>query len=133
MVVPPHRDGGQSQYVQAPVPECADDDPIAEVSDWMVSNLHEELSVDELARRALMSPRTFARRFRAATGTTPHQWLLRQRVLHAQHLLESTDEAVERVATRCGFGSAAVLRQHFNRIVGTSPLAYRRTFQCESA
>ncbi|MCU1381014.1 MAG: helix-turn-helix protein [Acidimicrobiales bacterium] len=133
MVVPPHRDGGQAQYVQAPMPECSGDDPIAEVSDWMVTNLHEELSVDELARKALMSPRTFARRFRAATGTTPHQWLLRQRVLHAQHLLEATDEPVERIATRCGFGSAAVLRQHFNRMVGTSPLAYRRTFQCESA
>jgi transcriptional regulator GlxA family with amidase domain len=133
MVVPPHRDGGQSQFVQAPVPACSGDDPIAEVSDWMVANLHEELSVEELARRALMSPRTFARRFRAATGTTPHQWLLRQRVLHAQHLLESTDEPVERIAGLCGFGSAAVLRQHFNRTVGTSPLAYRRTFQCESA
>jgi transcriptional regulator GlxA family with amidase domain len=133
MVVPPHRDGGQAQYVQAPMPECSGDDPIAEVSDWMVTNLHEELSVDELARKALMSPRTFARRFRAATGTTPHQWLLRQRVLHAQHLLEATDEPVERIATRCGFGSAAVLRQHFNRVVGTSPLAYRRTFHCESA
>jgi transcriptional regulator GlxA family with amidase domain len=133
MVVPPHREGGQSQFVQAPVPECAGDDPIAAVSDWMVANLHEELSVEELARKALMSPRTFARRFRAATGTTPHQWLLRQRVLHAQHLLESTDEPVERIASLCGFGSAAVLRQHFNRIVGTSPLAYRRTFQCESA
>jgi transcriptional regulator GlxA family with amidase domain len=133
MVVPPHRDGGQSQYVQSPVPERSGDDPIAEVSDWMVANLHEELPVEELARKALMSPRTFARRFRAATGTTPHQWLLRQRVLHAQHLLEATDEPIERIATRCGFGSAAVLRQHFNRIVGTSPLAYRRTFQCESA
>src|SRR4051794_30966260 len=133
MVVPPHRDGGQSQYVQAPVPECAGDDPIAEVSDWMVGNLHEELSVEELARKALMSPRTFARRFRAATGTTPHQWLLRQRVPPAQPLLESPDEPVERIAGLCGFGSAAVLRQHFNRIVGTSPLAYRRTFQVESA
>jgi transcriptional regulator GlxA family with amidase domain len=80
-----------------------------------------------------MSPRTFARRFRAATGTTPHQWLLRQRVLHAQRLLESTDEPVERIAGLCGFGSAAVLRQHFNRVVGTSPLAYRRTFSAESA
>ena len=133
MVVPPHRDGGQSQFVQAPVPCCDGDDPIAEVSDWMVANLHQELSVDELARKALMSPRTFARRFRAATGTTPHQWLLRQRVLHAQHLLEATDEPVERIATRCGFSSAAVLRQHFNRVVGTSPLAYRRTFQCVPA
>jgi transcriptional regulator GlxA family with amidase domain len=129
MVVPPHRDGGQAQYVQAPVPRCAGDDPIAEVSSWMVANLHTELTVEDLARRAAMSPRTFARRFRAATGTTPHQWLLRQRVLHAQRLLETTDDPVERIASSCGFGSAAVLRQHFGRVVGTSPLAYRRTFQ----
>jgi AraC family transcriptional regulator, transcriptional activator FtrA len=129
MVVPAHRDGGQAQYVQAPVPRCAGDDPIAEVSSWMVANLHTELTVEDLARRAAMSPRTFARRFRAATGTTPHQWLLRQRVLHAQRLLETTDDPVERIASSCGFGSAAVLRQHFGRVVGTSPLAYRRTFQ----
>ena len=133
MVVPAHRDGGQSQFVEAPMPECADDDPIAGVCDWMVSHLDEELSVDALARRALMSPRTFARRFRAATGTTPHQLLLRQRVLHAQRLLETTDQPVELVAQACGFGSAAVLRQHFSRVVGTSPLAYRRTFRVEVA
>ena len=133
MVVPAHRDGGQSQFVEAPMPECADDDPIAAVCDWMVVHLGEELSVDRLARRALMSPRTFARRFRAATGTTPHQWLLRQRVLHAQRLLETTDQPVEMVAQACGFGSASVLRQHFSRVVGTAPLAYRRTFRVEVA
>jgi AraC family transcriptional regulator, transcriptional activator FtrA len=76
-----------------------------------------------------MSPRTFARRFRATTGTTPLQWLVRQRVLLAQRLLETTDEPVERVAERCGFGSAAGLRQHFRRSLSTSPLAYRRTFR----
>ena len=75
-----------------------------------------------------MSPRTFARRFRAATGTTPLQWLLRQRILHAQRLLEATDLPVEVIAERCGFGSATVLRTHFRRIVDTSPLGYRRTF-----
>jgi transcriptional regulator GlxA family with amidase domain len=95
----------------------------------MLEHLDEELSVEQLARRARTSPRTFARRFRAVTGTTPHQWLLRQRVLLAQQLLETTDEPVERVAQRCGFGSAAGLRQHFGRTMSASPLAYRRAFR----
>src|SRR5688500_162568 len=133
MVVPPHRDGGQSQFVQAPVPTCADDDPMAGALDWAVEHLDRPLSVEQLARHAAMSPRTFARRFRDVTGTTPPQWLLRQRVLHAQRLLESTDEPVERVAHRCGFSSAAVLREHFTRVTGTNPLTYRRTFQVRSA
>ncbi|HVM55597.1 MAG TPA: helix-turn-helix domain-containing protein, partial [Acidimicrobiales bacterium] len=129
MVVPPHRDGGQAQYVQAPVPACPAEDPIAGALDWAVEHLDEPLSVEALARVAAMSPRTFARRFRDVTGTTPHQWLLRQRVLHAQRLLETTDEPVERVANRCGFSSAAVLREHFTRVTGTNPLTYRRTFR----
>ena len=128
MVVPPHRDGGQAQYVEAPVPDTPEDDPLGDTLTWAVTHLDRDLPVETLARRAAMSPRTFARRFRAVTGTTPHQWLLRQRVLHAQRLLESTNEPVERIATRCGFGSAAALRAHFGRMVGTSPLAYRRTF-----
>jgi transcriptional regulator GlxA family with amidase domain len=85
-----------------------------------------------MSHHALMSPRTFARRFRAVTGTTPLQWLLRQRILHAQGLLESTDLPVELIAQHSGFGSASVLRTHFKRILDTSPLAYRRTF-CEVA
>lgn len=130
MVVPPHRDGGQAQYVQAPMAEvCAAGDPLAEVVDWAMANLDRPLSVEQLAARATMSPRTFARRFREVVGTTPHQWLLRQRVLHAQRLLETTDLTVERVAVAVGFGSAATLRQHFGRVVGTSPLTYRRTFE----
>jgi transcriptional regulator GlxA family with amidase domain len=133
MVVPPHRDGGQAQFVQAPVPACPAEDPLARALDWAVEHLDEQLSVETLARHAAMSPRTFARRFRDVTGTTPHQWLLRQRVLHAQRLLETTDEAVERVAHRCGFSSASVLREHFTRITGTNPLTYRRTFQVRSA
>ena len=133
MVVPPHRDGGQAQFVQAPVPCCPADDPMARALDWAVEHLDEPLSVAKMARHAAMSPRTFARRFRDVTGTTPHQWLLRQRVLHAQRLLETTDEPVERIAARCGFSSAAVLREHFTRIAGTSPLTYRRTFQVRSA
>jgi AraC family transcriptional activator FtrA len=132
MVVPAHRDGGQSQFVAAPVPDDPDDDMLAPTLDWAVAHLDEPLTVEDLARRALMSPRTFARRFRAATGTTPLQWLLRQRIVHAQQLLESTDLPIELIAHRCGFGSATALRVHFRRATGTSPLAYRRTFQIAS-
>ncbi|MGK2950476.1 MAG: helix-turn-helix domain-containing protein [Acidimicrobiales bacterium] len=130
MVVPPHRDGGQAQFIAAPVPEPTDvDDPFRTTLDWALEHLHQPLTVEAMARRAAMSPRTFARRFVAATGTTPLQWLLRQRVLLAQRLLETTDLPVERVAAECGFGTAAGLRVHFLRQVGTSPMAYRRTFQ----
>lgn len=133
MVVPPHRDGGQAQFVEAPVAPAAGDDPLAATLGWMLEHLHLPLSVDQLAERAHMSPRHFARRFRAVTGTTPHQWLLSQRVLLASRLLETTDDSVERVAQRCGMGTAANLRIHFQRVVGTSPLAYRRTFRTEVA
>ena len=134
MVVPPHRDGGQAQFIQAPVPDlCEADDPFRVTLDWALEHLDEPLTVEVLARRAAMSPRTFARRFVAATGTTPLQWLLRQRVLHAQLLLETTDEPVEWVAGRCGFGTAAGMRIHFQRFVGTSPMSYRRTFHAARA
>ena len=131
MVVPPHRDGGQAQFVAAPVQESCDVDSLAVTLDWALARLDEPLTVELLARQSLMSPRTFARRFRAATGTTPLQWLLRQRILLAQQLLERSDTSIEVIATRCGFGSAAALRMHFRRFVGTSPLAYRRTFRGE--
>jgi transcriptional regulator GlxA family with amidase domain len=114
--------------VDSPLPDVCSDDPIARVLDWAVEHLDQPLTVEDLAGRALLSPRSFARRFRAATGTTPMQWLLRQRVLHAQRLLETTDLSVERVSQRCGFGTATALRVHFRRIVGTTPMAYRRTF-----
>jgi transcriptional regulator GlxA family with amidase domain len=129
MVVPPHRDGGQAQFVDAPVPPGPSNDTLADVLDWMLENLDRPLTVEELAVKAAMSPRTFARRFRAVTGTTPHQWLLTQRVMLAQRLLETTDEPVERVASRCGFGTAAGLRTHFQREVANSPLAYRQAFR----
>ena len=129
MVVPPHRGGGQAQFVDLPMPESDGDDPLSGVLGWMLEHVGDDLSVEQLARRGRTSPRTFARRFRAITGTTPHQWLLSQRVLLAQRLLETTDEPVERVAQRCGFGSADGLRQHFTRAVSASPQAYRRTFR----
>ena len=129
MVVPTHREGGQAQFVDLPVPAEANTDPLADLLDWMLENLDQPLAVETLADKAAMSPRTFARRFRAATGTTPRQWLLSQRVILAQRLLETTDEPVERIAVRCGFGSAANLRAHFQREVATSPLAYRQCFR----
>jgi transcriptional regulator GlxA family with amidase domain len=128
VVVPPHRDGGQAQYVEMPVPEATADTFAATLA-WATEHLDETLTVADLANRAHMSPRTFARRFRATTGVTPHQWLVRQRVLHAQALLETTDEPVEHVAHACGFGAASALRVHFQRALGTSPQAYRRTFR----
>jgi len=129
MVVPPHRNGGQAQFVEAPVQADDGADALAATLDWALEHLDEPLTVEVMSRRALVSPRTFARRFRAVTGTTPLQWLLRQRILHAQRLLESTDLPVELVAQRCGFGSASVLRTHFKRMLDTSPLTYRRTFR----
>jgi transcriptional regulator GlxA family with amidase domain len=129
MVVPPHRDGGQAQYIETPVPEHHRGDDLSEVLAWARAHLDTELTVRRLAARANMSPRTFARRFLAVTGTTPHQWLVTQRVEMAQRLLEETDHAVEVVAQESGFGTAAMLRHHFGLRRGTSPQLYRRTFR----
>ncbi|HEX7276424.1 MAG TPA: helix-turn-helix domain-containing protein [Acidimicrobiales bacterium] len=129
MVVPPHRDGGQAQFVDLPVAATNGHEPLAALLGWMLEHVGDDLRVEHLARRAGTSPRTFARRFRAATGTTPHQWILSQRILLAQRLLETTDDPVELVAQRSGFGSAAGLRQHFVTAVSASPQAYRRTFR----
>jgi len=128
MVVPPHRDGGQAQYVERPVAEPACD-TLGDVIEWMQHNLHHAVTVDELASLAAMSPRTFARRFVQETGTTPQRWLTGQRVLLAQQLLEETDEIVDVIAERAGFGNAATLRHHFRAWRATSPNAYRRTFR----
>jgi transcriptional regulator GlxA family with amidase domain len=127
MVVPPQRDGGQSQFIQIVVPECRDES-LAELADWMLEHLDEELGIDRLARKALMSTRTFARRFRAEFGTTPAAWLNRQRLIRAQHLLEESDLGLEPLAQQAGFGTAAVMRHHFLKVLGTTPHDYRRTF-----
>jgi transcriptional regulator GlxA family with amidase domain len=130
MVVPPHREGGQAQFVEAPMTSGEPGtDRFAATLEYMLEHLDEPLSVEAMADRAAMSPRTFARRFRATTGTTPGQWLVRQRLLLAQRLLETTDDPVELIAVRCGFGTAAGLRLHFRRVLDTSPLVYRRTFR----
>ena len=130
MVVPPHREGGQAQFVEAPMTAGEPgSDRFAATLEYMLEHLDEPLPVETMADRAAMSPRTFARRFRATTGTTPGQWLVRQRVLLAQRLLETTDDPVELIALRCGFGTAAGLRLHFRRVLDTSPLVYRRTFR----
>jgi transcriptional regulator GlxA family with amidase domain len=128
LVVAPHRSGGQAQFVVAPVPERRGT-ALEESREWALGRLAEPLTVRQLAAHAGMSVRTFARRFAAETGTSPLQWLLRQRLLAAQQSLESTDDPVERVATGCGFGSAVSLRVHFRREFRTSPLAYRRAFR----
>jgi transcriptional regulator GlxA family with amidase domain len=127
MVVPPQRDGGQRQFVETPMPECASDS-LSTVLAWMEENLDTEQPVAVLARRAAMSDRTFARRFVQETGTTPAKWLARQRVNRARELLESSDLGIDQVAARSGFGSAALMRHHFTRQVGVAPSDYRRTF-----
>jgi transcriptional regulator GlxA family with amidase domain len=132
MVVPPQRDGGQRQFVEMPVPVCRSEG-LSPVLDWVVEHLDVEHSVSDLARRARMSERSFARRFVAETGTTPHKWLTLQRVLRAQRLLEDTDMGIDEVAERCGFGSAALLRHHFRKVVGVAPADFRRTFAARTA
>lgn len=127
MVVPPQRQGGQKQFVQAPVPECSADS-LAPLLSAVAADLGGEHSAESMARQAMMSGRTFARRFAAETGTTPHRWLVQQRVLWARTLLEESDLSVEQVADRVGFHSAVVLRNHFRREIGVSPSGYRRTF-----
>jgi transcriptional regulator GlxA family with amidase domain len=126
-VVPPWRDGGQSQFIDRPLPDDGSGST-ALTRAWALRRLHEPLDVATLAAHARMSARTFSRRFRAETGLPPRAWLTQQRVRHAQHLLETTELPVDRVAAEAGLGTAASLRQHLGAAVGVAPLAYRRTF-----
>jgi transcriptional regulator GlxA family with amidase domain len=127
MVAPPHRDGGQAQFIEPELPAAAGS--LEPTRRWAAERLAEPLGVVAMADHAGVSPRTFARRFRAETGTTPLQWLLSQRVSEARRLLEETDYSVEAIALRAGFGTAASLREHFRRATATTPSAYRRSFQ----
>ncbi|MEU4244030.1 helix-turn-helix domain-containing protein [Actinoplanes sp. NPDC026619] len=127
-VVPPFREGGQAQYIERPVPSSAGigTEP---TRNWALDRLAEPVTLEGMAAHARMSVRTFTRRFRDETGLSPRQWLLRQRVAHAQLLLESTDLGIETVARRSGLGSATALRQHMQSTIGVAPSAYRKTFR----
>ena len=132
LVIPPHREGGQAQYIEQPVP--IDGSPsLGPCLDWARAHLDLPLTVEDLARQALMSPRTFARRFRATTGTTPLQWLCAERVRRAQDLLENTGDTIDRIADTCGLGSAHRLRTHFTRVNHVTPHEFRRTFRDRAA
>lgn len=132
MVVPPHRDGGQRQFVDAPVPACTDEG-FGELLAWLTANLDRDISIDDMASRMHMSGRTFARRFVDEVGISPRRWLTEQRVLSAKNLLESTTASVDEVARQVGFTSATLLRHHFAASVGVSPLVYRRRFAKSAA
>lgn len=129
MIVPPHRQGNQAQYIERPMPVSAGNDRFLEVLDWVGQNLREPHSLDALAAKALMSRRTFTRRFRQVTGTTVRQWLRHQRLALAQRFLETGDQPIDVIADLAGFGSALSLRQHFNAVLNTSPATYRREFR----
>lgn len=132
LVVPPHRSGGQVQFIPQPVAPPSGD-TLEATRAWVVKHLARPLTVAQMAEHAKLSPRTFARHFLAESGTSPMQWLLRQRVLAAQQLLEQTSLSVDVVSTRCGFGSPVTLRLHFRNELGVSPAQYRRTFRANAA
>lgn len=129
LVVSPHRQGSQAQFIEQPLPARHDGDRLSEAMVWAQGHLGEALTVDMLAARTLMSRRTFTRRFREHTGTSFVDWLIVQRIAHAQRLLETSDLPVENVASMAGFGSALSLRQHFTERLRTTPSAYRRAFR----
>ncbi|AYY13069.1 helix-turn-helix domain-containing protein [Actinobacteria bacterium YIM 96077] len=130
LVVPPHRAGGQAQFVTTPMP-ALDNHPLAELIPWVLARLDHPLTVEDLARQANMSSRHLGRHFRSATGTTPLQWLQTQRIRRAQELMETTDDSVDAIAAAAGMGTATTLRRHFNRVVGVPPDTYRRTFRSQ--
>ncbi|MFF4397957.1 GlxA family transcriptional regulator [Streptomyces sp. NPDC001480] len=134
MVTAPFRTGTQAQFIERPTPRAdRDADTLAAVREHALRRLHEPLTVADLAAHAGMSPRSFARHFTAATGTTPLRWLLDQRIAAAQKLLERTDLPMPEVARRAGFGSEVTMRQHFASRLATSPRAYRSAFTTTSA
>lgn len=133
LVIAPHREGGQAQYIERPLPARSEDDAISRVMDWATHHLAESLPIERLAATARMSTRTFVRAFRAATGTTPATWIRARRLDEARRLLETADRSVDGIAVDCGFGSAVTLRQNFSATFKTSPSQYRRRFRPEAA
>ncbi|MGO2643488.1 MAG: GlxA family transcriptional regulator [Brevibacterium sp.] len=133
LVIAPHRDGGQAQYIQRPLPERADDDPISAVLDWAVNHLDESLSVERLAAIAHMSVRTFIRTFRSSTGATPASWVRMRRLDEARRALETTSRSIDQIAADCGFGSVVTLRQNFAAAFRITPSEYRRRFEASEA
>ena len=132
LVVPPHREGGQSQFIAAPIP-ARPAGGLAPVLEWALGRLHQPLALEDLARRGNMSVRTLARRFVQETGSTPHRWLTHQRLLAAQRRLETTGDGIDAVAQAVGFENGMTLRHHFRRAYGTTPTAYRRRFSVRRA
>ncbi|MER5276023.1 helix-turn-helix domain-containing protein [Streptomyces sp. NPDC002809] len=127
-VVPPHRDGGQAQYIQRPVPDTGAS-ATTTARAWALGRLESPILLRDMAQQESMSVRTFTRRFREEAGVSPVQWLTRQRVERARHLLESTDLSIDRIARDAGFGTPTSLRQHLQAALGVSPTVYRRTFR----
>lgn len=128
LVVAPHREGGQSQYIERPIASHATADPITATCQWALEHLDEDLSIERLAAASHMSRRSFVRGFRASTGASPAAWVRSRRLDEARRVLETTDLSVDRVAAACGFGSAVTLRQNFAASFGSTPTSYRRRF-----
>nr|WP_221194869.1 helix-turn-helix domain-containing protein [Hoyosella altamirensis] len=128
LVVAPHREGGQAQYIERPLAQPATDTAISELMNWALTRLDQPLTVDKLARQARMSRRSFIRHFQQATGTTPARWILEQRLHEARALLETTDWSIDRIASACGFNSTITFRQNFTTAFATTPTTYRRQF-----
>ncbi|MFJ3468131.1 GlxA family transcriptional regulator [Pseudomonas sp. NPDC090201] len=129
LVVSPHREGGQAQFIDQPVPQGASDQRLSLLLDWLRANLGEALSIDQVAQRLAMSRRSFTRHFKQITGSTFGKWLTNERIKAAQQQLETTHDSVEKIATVCGFGTSLSLRQHFSAVVGVSPTSYRKTYR----
>jgi AraC family transcriptional activator FtrA len=129
LVTQPHRDGGQAQFIETPVTNAPDDDRVARSMDWALAHLTRPITVDTLAQRARMSPRTYLRHFARSTGTSPIRWLINQRVQASLALLETTDAPIEHIATAVGFDTSVTYRHHFSHTMRTSPAAYRRAFR----
>ncbi len=129
LVTAPHRPGGQAQFIEAPVAGTVDDDRIVRTMEWAMSNLDTPITVDDMARRAHMSPRSYLRHFKVSSGTSPIRWLIAQRIQASLFMLEATNASIDEIAAATGFETAVTYRHHFARAMRTSPTAYRRAFR----